>query len=53
LDLGDTKDVPNVMYQLEKHYMLSEISGKSCTSNLIARIFDKVIGLGGMEELIS
>ena len=53
LDLGDTKDTPNVMYQLEKHYMLAEVNGKSCTSNLIARIFDKVIGLGGMEELIS
>lgn len=53
LELGDTKDTPNVMYQLEKHYMLAEVSGKSCTSNLIARIFDKVIGLGGMEELIS
>ena len=53
LDLGDTKDTPNVMYQLEKHYMLAEINGKSCTSNLIARVFDRVIGLGGMEELIS
>lgn len=53
LDLGDNKDIPNIMYQLEKHYMLSEINGKSCTSNLIARVFDKVIGLGGMEELIS
>lgn len=53
LDLGDTKDIPNIMYQLDKHYMLAEINGKTCTSNLIARIFDKVIGLGGMEELIS
>lgn len=46
-------DIPNIMYQLDKHYMLAEVSGKSCTSNLIARIFDKVIGLGGMQELIS
>lgn len=46
-------DIPNIMYQLDKHYMLAEVSGKTCTSNLIARIFDKVIGLGGMEELIS
>lgn len=53
LELGDTKDIPNIMYQLEKHYMLAEINGKSCTSNLIARVFDKVIGLGGMEDLIS
>ena len=53
LDLGDTKDTPNVMYQLEKHYMLAEINGKSCTSNLIARVYDRVIGISDMEELIS
>lgn len=54
LDIADsTVDIPNIMFQLEKHYMLAEVSGKTCTSNLIARIFDKVIGLGGMEELIS
>ena len=54
LKIADTAvDIPNIMYQLDKHYMLAQVSGKSCTSNLIARIFDKVIGLGGMEQLIS
>ena len=54
LNIGDSiTDVPNIMYQLQKHYMLAQVSGKSCTSNLVARIFDKVIGLGGMQELIN
>ena len=54
LNIGDSiTDIPNIMFQLEKHYMLAQVSGKSCTSNLIARIFDKVIGLGGMQELIN
>ena len=54
LKIGDSSvDIPNIMFQLEKHYMLDEVSCKACTSNLIARIFDKVIGLGGMEQLIT
>lgn len=54
LNVGDSvTDIPNIMFQLEKHYMLAQVNGKSCTSNLIARIFDKVIGLGGMEQLIT
>lgn len=49
---GDLKELPNIMFQLEKHYMLSEIDGKKATSNIIARMMDEAIGIGGMEELI-
>lgn len=49
---GQIKQMPNFMFQLQKHYMLSEIDGKKATSNLIARMMDNAIGLGGMEDLI-
>lgn len=49
---GDMRELPNIMFQLEKHYMLSEIDGKKATANQIARMMDDAIGIGGMEELI-
>lgn len=49
---GEIKELPNIMFQLEKHYMLSEIDGKKTTSNMIARMMDDAIGIGGLEELI-
>lgn len=49
---GDITELPNIMFQHEKHYMLSEINGKKATSNMIARMMDDAIGIGGMEELI-
>ena len=49
---GDIKELPNFQFQLEKHYMLSEIGEKKATSNMIARMMDNAIGLGGMEDLI-
>jgi len=49
---GEISDMPNFMFQLDKHYMLSEIDGKRASSNLVARMMDNAIGLGGMEELI-
>ncbi len=45
---GDFKEMPNFMFQLDKHYMLSEIDGKKATANMIARMMDNAIGLGGM-----
>jgi len=45
-------DYPNVMFQLDKHYMLSEIDGKPCSSNMIAQVLDEISGLSGAEELI-
>lgn len=50
--LGGIKEKPNFMFQLEKHYLLSEVDGKKATSNLVARLMDNAIGLGGMEDLI-
>lgn len=49
---GQIKELPNFMFQLQKHYMLSEIDGKKATSNLVARMMDNAIGLGGMQDLI-
>lgn len=51
-DRGEVKEMPNFMFQLDKHYMLAEIDGKKATSNLVARMMDNAIGLGGMEDLI-
>lgn len=53
LDMGGITDLPNFMFQLDKHYMLSEINGAGCTDNMVARVIDNVIGLGGMEDLIT
>ena len=44
---GDVNELPNIMFQHEKHYMLSEINGKKATSNMIARMMDDAIGIGG------
>jgi len=53
VEMGDYSDNPNFMMQLDKHFMLAEINGKKCTSNATARMIDKIVGLGGMEELIT
>ena len=52
LQWSDITETPNVMFQLDKHYLISEIDGKRCTSNMFARVVDNVLGLGGTEELI-
>ena len=51
-DRGDVQELPNFMFQLEKHYMLSEVDGKKASSSMVARLMDNAIGLGGMEDLI-
>lgn len=51
-ELCGLKEKPNFMFQLDKHYMLAEIDGKKATSNMVARLMDNAIGLGGMEDLI-
>jgi len=53
LDMSGITDLPNFIFQLDSHYMLSSIDGKNCSSNMVARIIDNVIGLGGMEDLIN
>lgn len=52
IKLGDVSDLPNVMFQLEKHFMLSEVNGKKCTPNMIAQMIDNIAGLEGIEDLI-
>lgn len=49
---GDISELPNIMFQHEKHYMLSEVNGKKATANMLARMLDDAIGIGGMEELV-
>ena len=49
---NDIKELPNFQFQLQKHYMLSQIGEKKATSNMIARMMDNAIGLGGMQDLI-
>lgn len=49
---GDIKQLPNFQFQLERHYMLSQVGEKKSTSNMIARMMDNAIGLGGMQDLI-
>lgn len=52
IEWNDITETPNVMFQLDKHYLIAEIDGKKCTSNMFARVVDNVLGLGGAEELI-
>ena len=50
---GGVVDMPNVMFQLDGHYMLSEVDGKKATGSMVARMMDDAIGLGGLEGLIT
>lgn len=52
IEWTDITETPNVMFQLDKHYLISEIDGKKCTPNMFARVVDNVLGLGGVEDLI-
>ena len=52
IEWSDITETPNVMFQLDKHYLISEIDGKKCTPNMFARVVDNVLGLGGVEDLI-
>jgi hypothetical protein len=45
-------EIPNFMFQNDKHYMISEIGGEKSSTNMVARLMDRTIGLGGIEELI-
>ena len=53
LEIAGVKETPNMMFQLDKHYMISEVDGKKCSSNMIAQIVDEVLGLTGTEKLIN
>jgi hypothetical protein len=50
--LGDIEMPVNIMNQLEGHFMLSELNGKSATGSLRAQIIDEISGLSGIEGII-
>lgn len=50
--LGSKSIRPNIMNQLEAHFMLAEIEGDSISGSTRAQIIDEISGLAGMEELI-
>jgi len=48
-----TQDVrPNIMDQLEGHFMLDEVEGQSESGSGRAQIIDEISGLAGMEEIV-
>jgi DNA repair protein SbcC/Rad50 len=50
--LGTQEIKPNVMDQLEGHFMMSEIEGEKTSGSTRAQVIDEISGLAGMEELI-
>jgi len=50
--LGDAEFPVNVMNQLEGHFMLSELNGKTASGSVRAQIIDEISGLSGIEGLI-
>lgn len=52
IKLGSFESMPNIMDQLEGHFLLSEMDGENMSGSLRAQIMDEISGLSGMEELI-
>jgi exonuclease SbcC len=52
IKLGNHTIRPNIMDQLEGHFMLAEVEGDSASGSTRAQIIDEISGLAGMEELI-
>ena len=52
VQLGDIEMPVNVMNQLEGHFMLSELNGKSASGSVRAQIIDEISGLSGIEGVI-
>jgi len=52
VELGTFTTKPNIMDQLEGHFMLAEMDGESVSGSVRAQIIDEISGLAGMEELI-
>ena len=50
--LGSCDAMPNIMNQLEGHFLLSEVDGENVSGSLRAQIVDEISGLSGMEGLI-
>lgn len=52
IEIAGTDSLPNVMFQLDKHFLLAEFEGKSCSANMVAQVMDEISGLSGLEDLI-
>lgn len=52
VQLGDVEFPVNVMNQLEGHFMLSELNGKTASGSVRAQIIDEISGLAGIEGII-
>jgi len=52
VQLGNFSIRPNVMDQLEGHFLLAEMDGDDISGSVRAQIIDEISGLAGMEELI-
>lgn len=50
--LGTQEIRPNVMDQLEGHFLMAEIEGESTSGSTRAQVIDEISGLAGMEGLI-
>lgn len=52
VSLGDIEIPINIVNQLEGHFMLSDLNGKSASGSMRAQIIDEISGLSGIEGLI-
>jgi len=50
--LGDAMVSANIMDQLEGHFMLAELDGKSVSGSMRAQVIDEISGLSGIETII-
>jgi exonuclease SbcC len=50
--LGDVAFPVNIMNQLEGHFMLSELDGKTASGSMRAQVIDEISGLAGIEGII-
>lgn len=50
--LGNFLIRPNIMDQLEGHFMLSSLEGEDVSGSTRAQVIDEISGLAGMEELV-
>lgn len=52
INLGEREIKPNIMDQLEGHFLLAEMEGQNVSGSFRAQVIDEISGLAGMESLI-
>lgn len=52
INLGERDIKPNIMDQLEGHFLLAEMEGQNVSGSFRAQVIDEISGLAGMESLI-